>query len=177
MDKSSLNSSNILRRFLHAVGCEGDLRDREQTLVRGQGTPFAQFFGLHFFEAGVGHDRFVHRFVCSTGSPTRAMAAAFGTSRLNSRSLDSAALRSGWQQKKERGILAVAADERAADVSLDQDTVRRSPEGWPHHLGPARMLPKAVPRHREQRRHWKISGGGYSIHWPEIGSVTLRFSS
>ena len=61
-----MNSSNILRRFLHPVGCEGDLRDRAQTLVRRQGAPLAQFLSLHFFQAGVGHDRFVHRFVCST---------------------------------------------------------------------------------------------------------------
>ena len=177
MDKSSLNSSNILRRFLHAVGCEGDLRDREQTLVRGQGTPFAQFFGLHFFEAGVGHDRFVHRFVCSTGSPTRAMAAAFGTSRLNSRSLDSAALRSGWQQKKERGILAVAADERVADVSFDQDSASVRLKDGRIISVPLACYPRLFHATAEQRRNWKISGGGYSIHWPEIGSVTLRFSS
>jgi len=30
------------------------------------------------------------------------------------------------------------------------------------------MVSKAVPRHRWAARNWKIAGGGYGIHWPEI---------
>src|SRR5437870_424882 len=66
MDKSSLNSTNILGGFLDSPGCECDLRDGVQTLVRGQGLPFENFRGLHFIQAGVARDRFVHCIVCST---------------------------------------------------------------------------------------------------------------
>src|SRR5271157_624596 len=38
--------------------------------MRRQGAPLAKFLGLHFVEAGVGHDRLIHHVVCSTGRRT-----------------------------------------------------------------------------------------------------------
>jgi len=66
------------------------------------------------------------------------------------------------------GILAVAADERVADVSFDQDTVSvRLKDGRTISV-PLAWYPRLFHATAEQRRNWKISGGGYGVHWPDI---------
>ena len=66
------------------------------------------------------------------------------------------------------GILATAADERVADVFFDPDTLSvRLKDGRTISV-PLAWYPRllsATPGHRD---NWKIAGGGYGIHWPEI---------
>jgi hypothetical protein len=65
-------------------------------------------------------------------------------------------------------FLAAAADERVLDVAFTDDALSVSlrdgrivtvPLVW------YRRLLNATPA---QRNNWKIAGGGYGLHWPEI---------
>ena len=53
---------------------------------------------------------------------------------------------------------------------------------------PLAWYPRLLQATEEQRKSWKIAGGGYGIHWPEIdedlstegllrGLLTARFSA
>ena len=65
-------------------------------------------------------------------------------------------------------ILAVGADERVADVSFDQDALSvRLKDGRTISV-PLAWYPRLFHATVEQRRNWKVAGGGYGIHWPEI---------
>jgi hypothetical protein len=66
------------------------------------------------------------------------------------------------------GILAIAADERVADVFFDHDSLSvRLKDGRTISV-PLAWFPKLFHATAEQRRSWKIAGGGYGLHWPEI---------
>ena len=66
------------------------------------------------------------------------------------------------------GILAVAADERVADVSFDNDCLSvRLKDGRTISV-PLAWYPKLYHATSDQRQAWKIAGGGYGVHWPEI---------
>ncbi len=66
------------------------------------------------------------------------------------------------------GILAVAADERVVDVSFDQDTLSvRLKDGRTISV-PLAWYSRLFHATEKQRRNWKIAGGGYGIHWPDI---------
>ncbi len=66
------------------------------------------------------------------------------------------------------GILAITADERVAEVSFDQDSLSvRLKDGRTISV-PLAWYPRLFHATAEQRRDWKIAGGGYGIHWPEI---------
>ena len=66
------------------------------------------------------------------------------------------------------GILAIAADERVADVSFDQDALSvRLKDGRTISV-PLAWYPRLQQATVEQRNKWKVAGGGYGIHWPEI---------
>lgn len=66
------------------------------------------------------------------------------------------------------GILAGAADERVVDVSFDQDALSvRLKDGRTISV-PLAWYPRLFQATAEQRNNWKIAGGGYGIHWPEI---------
>ena len=66
------------------------------------------------------------------------------------------------------GILALAADERVADVEVtdDQLTVRLM-DGRTISV-PLVWYPRLSNASKAQRNNWRISGGGYGIHWEEI---------
>ena len=65
------------------------------------------------------------------------------------------------------GILAIAADERVADVCFDADALSvRLKDGRTISV-PLAWYPRLFHATAEQRRNWKIAGGGYGIHWPE----------
>jgi len=66
------------------------------------------------------------------------------------------------------GILAIAADERVADVSFDQDSLSVRLKDGRTISAPLAWYPKLFHATAEQRQNWKIAGGGYGIHWPEI---------
>jgi len=65
-------------------------------------------------------------------------------------------------------ILAIAADERVADVSFDEDALSvRLKDGRTISV-PLAWYPGLFHATAEQRRNWKITGGGGGIHWPDI---------
>jgi Protein of unknown function (DUF2442) len=66
------------------------------------------------------------------------------------------------------GILAVAADERVADVSFDEDALSVRLKDGRRISVPLAWYPRLFHATAEQRRNWKIAGGGYGIHWPAI---------
>ncbi len=66
------------------------------------------------------------------------------------------------------GILAVAADERVADVSFDEDALSVRLKDGRRISVPLAWYPRLFHATGEQRSNWKIAGGGYGIHWPEI---------
>jgi hypothetical protein len=65
-------------------------------------------------------------------------------------------------------ILAVAADERVADVKCTRDTLTVSLRDGRTISVPLTWYPRLLRATPGQRRKWKIAGGGYGIHWPEI---------
>ncbi len=66
------------------------------------------------------------------------------------------------------GILALAADERVADLFFtDEELSVRLMDGRTITV-PLAWYPRLLNATEEQRNNWKISGGGYGIHWPDI---------
>ena len=66
------------------------------------------------------------------------------------------------------GILAIAADERVADVVVDDESLRvRLKDGRTISV-PLAWYPRLFNATPEQRQDWKVAGGGYGIHWPQI---------
>ena len=61
-----------------------------------------------------------------------------------------------------------AADERVLDVQLTDDTLTVSLRDGRAISVPLVWYPRLLNATPSQRRNWKISGGGYGIHWPEI---------
>jgi hypothetical protein len=66
------------------------------------------------------------------------------------------------------GILAVAADERVANVSLDEDTLSVRLKNGRTISVPLAWFPRLLHASVQQRNNWKVAGGGYGIHWPDI---------
>jgi len=66
------------------------------------------------------------------------------------------------------GILAVAADERVAGVAITEDELTvRLMDGRSISV-PLVWYPRLLNATEEQRQGWKVSGGGYGLHWEEI---------
>ena len=66
------------------------------------------------------------------------------------------------------GILAVAADERVADVAFDEETLSvRLKDGRTISV-PLTWYPRLFNATAAQRKDWKVAGGGYGIRWPQI---------
>ena len=66
------------------------------------------------------------------------------------------------------GILALAADERVADLDITEDTLSvRLMDGRTISV-PLVWYPRLLNATEEQRNNWQISGGGYGIHWPDV---------
>jgi hypothetical protein len=66
------------------------------------------------------------------------------------------------------GILALAADERVADVKVSADAIIVSLKDGRIISAPLAWYPRLLNAGEKQRANWKIAGGGYGIHWPEI---------
>ena len=60
-------------------------------------------------------------------------------------------------------------DERVLDVQFTEDAHQREPavtaESSPCRSSGIRACSTPLP---PQRKNWKIAGGGYGIHWPDI---------
>ena len=66
------------------------------------------------------------------------------------------------------GTLALAADERVAEVELTDDNLIVSLMDGRTISVPLVWYPRLLNATAKQRRHWQIAGGGYGIHWPDI---------
>jgi hypothetical protein len=66
------------------------------------------------------------------------------------------------------GILALAADERVADVRVTEDEL--SVRLWDGRTisVPLTWYPRLLNATDEQRKNWRIIGGGYGIHWEDV---------
>jgi hypothetical protein len=66
------------------------------------------------------------------------------------------------------GILALAADERVADVEVTEDELSvRLMDGRTISV-PVAWYPRLLNATEAQRKNWRIIGGGYGIHWEDI---------
>lgn len=66
------------------------------------------------------------------------------------------------------GILALAADERVADVELTEDMLTVQLMDGRRISVPLVWYPRLLNATEEQRKNWQISGGGYGIHWEDV---------
>jgi Protein of unknown function (DUF2442) len=66
------------------------------------------------------------------------------------------------------GILALAADERVADVEITDDLLSvRLMDGRTISV-PLVWYPRLANASPGQRNNWRISGGGYGLHWEDL---------
>ncbi|MGC1273145.1 MAG: DUF2442 domain-containing protein [Planctomycetaceae bacterium] len=66
------------------------------------------------------------------------------------------------------GILALAADERVADVKFTKDSLSVALRDGRTIAVPLTWYPRLLDATATQRRNWRIAGGGYGIHWPDL---------
>jgi len=66
------------------------------------------------------------------------------------------------------GILALAADERVADVKLTKDTLSVGLRDGRTITVPLAWYPRLFNATPAQRKNWRVAGGGYAIHWPDV---------
>jgi hypothetical protein len=65
-------------------------------------------------------------------------------------------------------ILTLAADERVAEVHTTEDELSvRLMDGRTISV-PLVWYPRLLNATEEQRKSWRISGGGYGIHWEDV---------
>jgi Protein of unknown function (DUF2442) len=63
---------------------------------------------------------------------------------------------------------ATAADERVLDVAFNDDALSVSLRDGRVISVPLVWYPRLLKATSAQRNNWKIAGGGYGIHWPDI---------
>jgi hypothetical protein len=66
------------------------------------------------------------------------------------------------------GILAQAADERVVDVRFTKDTLSVALRDGRTITVPLTWYPRLFNATAVQRKNWRVAGGGYGIHWPDI---------
>jgi hypothetical protein len=66
------------------------------------------------------------------------------------------------------GILDLRADERVANVSFSADLLCVALMDGRTISVPLAWYPRLLRATEEQRKNWKIAGGGYGIHWPDL---------
>ena len=64
--------------------------------------------------------------------------------------------------------MAPRADERVTNVEFTEDELSVALMDGRKISVPLAWFPRLLNATVAQRSHWKISGGGYGIHWPEI---------
>ena len=66
------------------------------------------------------------------------------------------------------GILALASDERVAEMEVTEDALSvRLVDGRTISV-PLVWYPRLLNATDEQRKNWRIIGGGYGIHWEDV---------
>jgi hypothetical protein len=63
---------------------------------------------------------------------------------------------------------AITADERVLDVAFSDDALTVSLRDGRVISVPLVWYPRLLNATPSQRMNWKIAGGGYGIHWPDI---------
>jgi hypothetical protein len=66
------------------------------------------------------------------------------------------------------GTLALGADERVAEVAVNEDTLTVALVDGRSISVPLVWYPRLLNATAAQRQNWQIAGGGYGIHWPDI---------
>ncbi|ACL74050.1 DUF2442 domain-containing protein [Thioalkalivibrio sulfidiphilus] len=66
------------------------------------------------------------------------------------------------------GTLALNADERVASVEFSEDYLTVSLKDGRRISVPVEWYPRLAHATARQRNNWKICGGGYGIHWPDL---------
>lgn len=66
------------------------------------------------------------------------------------------------------GILALAADERVADVVVTDDELRVALMDGRTIIVPLAWYPRLQRASAAERANWTVAGGGYGIHWPDV---------
>ena len=66
------------------------------------------------------------------------------------------------------GILALAADERVAEVEFTEDMLTVQLMDGRKISVPLVWYPRLLNATEEQRKNWRISGGGYGLHWEDV---------
>jgi len=62
----------------------------------------------------------------------------------------------------------LAADERVAGVSINDEALTvRLMDGRSISV-PLAWYPRLLNATKPQRNNWKVAGGGYGIHWPDV---------
>jgi hypothetical protein len=59
-------------------------------------------------------------------------------------------------------------DERVAEVSFTDDVLSVALRDGRTISVPLAWYPRLLKATAKQRQNWKIAGGGYGIHWPDI---------
>jgi len=63
---------------------------------------------------------------------------------------------------------AAAADERVLDVAFTDDALSVSLRDGRIITVPIVWYPRLLNATPAQRQNWKIAGGGYGLHWPDL---------
>jgi hypothetical protein len=63
---------------------------------------------------------------------------------------------------------ASSADERVLDVLFTDDTISVNLRDGRVITVPLVWYPRLLDATAQQRNNWRIAGGGYGIHWPDI---------
>ena len=66
------------------------------------------------------------------------------------------------------GISALGADERVKNVEVTEDTLAVALMDGRTIIVPLVWYPKLLDASEAQRKNWRIAGGGYGIHWPDV---------
>jgi hypothetical protein len=66
------------------------------------------------------------------------------------------------------GSSTITADERVLDVGFTGDALSVSLRDGRVISVPLVWYPRLLNATPAQRKNWKIAGGGYGIHWPDI---------
>ncbi len=64
--------------------------------------------------------------------------------------------------------MQTVADERVADVQVGEDELSVRLMDGRTISAPLAWYPRLLKATPAQRRNWKIAGGGYGIHWPDV---------
>ncbi len=66
------------------------------------------------------------------------------------------------------GILALSADERVVDISFTKDAMSVDLRDGRTITVPLAWYPRLLNATGKQRKNWRVAGGVYGIHWPDI---------